>query len=219
MCFIICLWYLQKYVDELIFEILRLYRDSLILYFSCVFTSLMRFVFLQNFDVIEFFFFSISLILTEMKLRNNFVWWSFYLFFQNLTKWFFSFFRWLWFFCALIVSCFSMNSLKTFNHVFFEFVEMNFDFLCLFLFFLEYLMNSFFNLFYFFVMFWILTYNLFKWIFINNIWVFVFNFVIKIVLWTSHIRFKQLFCIIVKGLIVFCELSFVTLNLCHIVES
>ena len=32
-------------------------------------------------------------------------------------------------------------------------------------------------------------------------------------------RFKQLFCIIVKTLIVFCEINFVFLNSCHIIDS
>ena len=32
-------------------------------------------------------------------------------------------------------------------------------------------------------------------------------------------RFKQLFCIIVKALIVFCEINFVFLNSCHIIDS
>ena len=66
--------------------------NSLILCFLYVFALLMRFSLLQNFNVIRFFlinFFSFCQDKTEKRLRLMF----FYLSFQNLTKWFVSFFR------------------------------------------------------------------------------------------------------------------------------
>ena len=46
--------------------------------------------------------------------------------------------------------------------------------------------------------------------------VIVFNFAMKVVLETSKMRRKQWFCIIVKSLIIYFEISLMFLKLCHV---
>ena len=101
------------------FKTLRLYRKFANFIFSmriCVAKTLSAFA---NSWCSWIVLFSIFLILVDVRFRNDFVWCFFHLFFQNLTKWFVSFFCENCF-CLLIVFCFSMISLKRLNHVFFD---------------------------------------------------------------------------------------------------
>ena len=132
----IFLWWSQKHVDELMFKTLRSYRKFDNFTFSMLICVVKTFSAFANSWCSWIVLFSIFLILVDVRFRNDFVWCFFHLFFQNLTKWFVSFFCENCF-CLLIVFCFSMISLKRLNHVFFWFAEMNFDFLCLFLSFLS----------------------------------------------------------------------------------
>ena len=136
-CFIVCFWWSQKHVDELISEILRLYRKFANFTFSmriCVTNALFA---LTKFWCNWIILLSMSFVLAKMRFRNDFVWWSFHRFFQNITKWFVNFFSELWFcfcfFCASTIFYFFIFSLNFFNQTFFWNLEMNFAFLCLFL--------------------------------------------------------------------------------------